>query len=525
MSHQAPGLDNLNLCNVGSLAAEHCSSELKLTPPPTRFASLRLELVASALILVFVMSGTMGLTVAWIYSQALGLNQLEGAVAFARGAAMSLALSDDWNNYPWAALDRTASAAGFQLAIVSEGRGRYLHRSEAAASRDEATLRAALVSAAVQTAFDGRRFSVSAPVMRHGVVFGAICFAGVPVNLQKAEKASRTWMLAALVANLTLMGGFLIFFLNRRLVKPLKVLGRDLEDLGNNRFKPRLRPWNSWEINNLFESFDQAALELMASRRQVEEQLKTIRETRDHLVASEKMATVGRLASGLAHELGNPIGALTGFVHLLRGDELSGEDKKKILDQSAHELSRMDGSIKELLHFSRPARRVLESVDAFEVAEAAITLARPQKWAAGVDFKVETETISPMVMAQRNGLLQVVLNLLGNACQALAGAEGPGFVSISIQKPDASGLVRLRVLDNGPGVDAQDAPHLFEPYFTRKEPGQGTGLGLAVSLSIINEFGGYIDYAPSLAGGAVFTISLPAASEKACASLNAADSI
>ena len=512
MSRQASDSDDLKLFNTESTIVEDDSSELKLTPPPTRFGSLRLELVASALILVLVMSGTMGLTVAWIYSRAMGVNQLEGAVAFARGAAMSLALSEDWKNYPWTTLDLTASAAGFQLIIVAEGRGRYLHRSEVATARDEATLRAALVSASAQTAFDGRRFSVSVPVMRRSSVIGAICFAGIPANLQEAEKTSRIWMLAALVANLVLMGFFLVFFLNRRLVAPLKELGRDLEALGNNRFQPRLRPWSSWEINNLFEAFDRTALELMDSRRQLEEQLKTISETHDHLVASEKMATVGRLASGLAHELGNPIGALTGFVHLLRRDDLGGEDRRKILDQSAQELSRMDGSIKELLHFSRPAKRVLESVDAAEVARAAVTLARPQKWAEGVDFKVETEALCPPVMAQRNGLLQVILNLLANACQALAGIDGTRLVSISIQKPDSSGLVRFRVVDNGPGVDADDVPHLFEPYFTRKDPGQGTGLGLAISLSIINEFGGYLEYSPSVVGGAVFTISLPAAS-------------
>ena len=501
----------MKLADESDIREDDVSPEVKLASPPTRFSSLKLELVGMAMVMVLVMSGTMGMTVAWIYGRALGDSQLEGAVAFARGAAMSLALSQDWKDYPWTSLDQMAASAGFQLVIVAEGRGRYLHKSPLANSRDETTLRAALVASTVQTAFDGRRFSVSVPVLRQNATIGALCFAGVPVNLLEAEKASRTWMLAAVAANLALMGLFLVFFLNRRLVAPLKELAQDLAALGNNRFYPRLRPWSSWEINNLFAAFDRAALELMDSRRQLEEQLKTISDTHTNLMAAEKMATVGRLASGLAHELGNPIGALTGFVHILRSENLGPEDKKKILDQSAEELARMDGSIKELLHFSRPAKRIMEPVDAADVAEAAINLAHPQKWAAGVEFKVETEALCPPVLAQRNGLLQVLLNLLTNACHALSHIEGPRRVSISIQKPGASGLVRLRVVDNGPGVDPDDIPHLFEPYFTRKEPGQGTGLGLAISLSIIHEFGGQLDYSPSVAGGAVFTISLPPA--------------
>ena len=506
-----PGPDAEAAISLNEEEEDSSDLKLKLTASSAHFGSLKLELVAMAMALVLVMSGTMGLTVAWIYSRALGASQLEGAVAFARGAAMSLALSDDWNNFPWAGLDSAASAAGYQLVIVADGRGRHLHRSSSATSRDETTLRAALVSVSSQTAFDGQRFSVSVPVMRRGALGGAICFAGVAANLQEAERAARIWMLAALVANLALMGLFLVFFLNRRLITPLKELAKDLEDLGNDRFCPRFRPWSSWEINGLFEAFDRAALELMDSRRRLEKQLKTISETRDHLVASEKMATVGRLASGLAHELGNPIGALTGFVHLLRRDDLGPEEKKQILDQSAHELSRMDGSIKELLHFSRPAKRLAESVDAAEVARVAVSLASPQKWAEGVELTVETEALCPPVLAQRNGLLQVLLNLLANACQALEKQEGRKRVSISIQKPGGDGLVRIRVVDNGPGIDQDDVPHIFEPYFTRKDPGQGTGLGLAISLSLIHEFDGYLDYTPSVTGGAMFTISLAVA--------------
>jgi signal transduction histidine kinase len=480
-------------------------------PDPSGFASLKLELVVMTMALVLVMSGTMGLTVAWIYSRALGEGQVEAGTALAGGAALSLSLSDDWGAFPWPLLENITAEAGLQLVMATDAKGHFLRRgSVPILPRDETALRATLATGSPQAAFDGQLFSVAAPILRRNLLAGAICFSGATAGLGAAGSRAQTWMLAALGVNIVLMGGFLVFFLNRRLLTPLKELARNLADLGGDRFHPQARPPAPREMGELFKAFDLAALELMESRRLLEEQLRTIRETRDYLVASEKMATVGRLASGLAHELGNPIGALIGFVHLLRRDDLSPEDKTKILDHSAHELARMDGSLKELLHFSRPGRRSREPVDVAEVAGAAVSLAQPQKWAAGVEMTCETSGGATLVMAERNSLLQVFLNLLANAGQALAQTAEPR-IRVVIQPPDQAGLIRIMVRDNGPGVTPEDALHIFEPYFTRKEPGQGTGLGLAISQSIINDFNGRLEYSPAETQGAVFTAILPAA--------------
>ncbi len=519
-------------------------------PRAARFTSLRLELVILTMILVLAMSLTMGLAVTRIYSRFLGDSQLEAASAFARGAALSLSLSEDWEAFPWPTLESAADEAGLKLVLAADTRGRRALRrgSPAALDRDETTLRATLASGRPQASFDGRRYSVAAPILRQGLLTGAVCFSGSPRGLLAAEAAARNWMLAALGLNIALMAFFLVFFLNRNLMAPVKELARDLEDLGRDRFQPRLRPRAPREMEELFKAFDQAALELMDSRRRLEEQLRTISETRDHLVASEKMATVGRLASGLAHELGNPIGALTGFVHLLRQDDLAPADKTLILNHSAHELSRMDGSLKELLHFSRPGHRTPEPVAAEEVAHTAASLARPQKWASGVEITVAAESGTRTVLAERNGLLQVLLNLLANAGQALheraadggdpaeprrgdappkngpvdIGSSGNRLnrlsteprISIVIAAAETSGWVRIEVADNGPGVAPEDVPSLFEPYFTRKAPGQGTGLGLAISRSIVDGFGGRLEYEPAETGGARFIIILPAIPEE-----------
>ena len=484
------------------------------TPPagPSRFTSLRLELMILSTILVLTMSGAMGLTVAWIYGRHLAESQMETAAATARGAALALAANSDWQNFPWPLLESMAGGPAINLALVVDGRGRPIYRGPGSLSpRDNSAIRAALTGGREEYSFDGNRISAAAPIVRENAVIGAVCFSGLPEGLWSADKSARSWIMGALGLNIVLMAFFSVFLLNRRLVVPLRNLALDLADLGRNKFQLRARPSSSREIDMLFLAFDRAAAELMISRRQLEEQLQTISETKAHLAASEKTAAVGRLASGLAHELGNPIGALTGFVHLLRQGDLDEDDRELILRQSAHELERMDGSIKEMLRFSRPSKRTPEPVDAAEVAEAAIGLARPQKWAKGVEFRLGNDLGQPLVMTERNSLLQVLLNLLANAGQALAGATSEPKISIVISGSRREGRTSIMVMDNGPGVDPADVPSLFEPYFSRKAPGQGTGLGLAISLSIISGFNGSLDYSPNDGGGAVFTIELPTA--------------
>lgn len=475
---------------------------------PARFSSLKLELMIMVTMLTLFMSASMGITVGWIYSQALAESQVRTGSAFARGAAFSLAQQEDWSGFPWVSLEKSAEQFGLHLSLAADSKGRiFRRRAELGIHRDEAALRAALAEGRENISFDGSRFSVALPVISYGRTIGALCFSGYPGGLKEAQKTSRFWMAGALFANLIFMALFLFLVINRRLVTPMRVLARELEALGQNCFEPQARNGNSREIDALFTAFDQTAQELLRSRRQMEEQVKTITETRAQLVSSEKMATVGRLASGLAHELGNPIGALMGFIHLLRGNNLNPEDRAAILAQSTHELERMDGSIKELLNFSRPSDRKPEPVDMAEVAVTALNLAKPQKWADAVDFVLEIEPNSPPASGERNALLQVLLNLLANAGQALQGFRPDPKVGIEIHHPEPR-LIRIRVTDNGPGVAPADVPHLFEPYFTRKERGQGTGLGLAISLSIVDGFGGRLEYAPNNGGGAAFIIYL-----------------
>jgi signal transduction histidine kinase len=230
---------------------------------------------------------------------------------------------------------------------------------------------------------------------------------------------------------------------------------------------------------------------------------------RESLLRAERLATVGRLASGIAHEVGNPLGAITGYVELARdrlGAIAGSSEVDDFLARIAAEAQRIDGTVRDLLDLARPAEPVLGAIDLAAPVEAALRLARVQARFRGVTVEVALPPGLPRVVADERRLSQVFLNLLLNAGDAMAGA---GTVRVDA-RVDGDG-VAVRVADSGPGVAPGDLPRIFEPFFTTKGAGLGTGLGLAISQGIVESFGGEIA-AASGPGGAVFTIRLrPAA--------------
>jgi two-component system, NtrC family, sensor kinase len=228
------------------------------------------------------------------------------------------------------------------------------------------------------------------------------------------------------------------------------------------------------------------------------------------LIQSEKLAAVGQLISGVAHELNNPLTSIAGLSEfLLEQNELSPKDRDHL--RVVHEQAERAGNIvRNLLTFARkaPAERI--RVDLNDVVQRTIVL-------MSYDLKLKDITIEkslgggiPDVLGDRHALQQVILNLLTNAAQAVA--ENPPerrrVIRVVTWFDDR---VRVRITDTGPGIPDDVVPHLFTPFFTTKEPGQGTGLGLSITYSIIESHGGQINLERPADGGAVFTIDLPPA--------------
>jgi signal transduction histidine kinase len=224
------------------------------------------------------------------------------------------------------------------------------------------------------------------------------------------------------------------------------------------------------------------------------------------------MASVGHLAAGLAHEIGNPIAALLGIEELLLDDENVGESARDLLMRMKKETERIHEIVRGLLEFARADHPMPESTAAEARAEVrtaiddVLALVRAQK--SFRHLSLEAEVVgSPAVALAEPRLAQVLLNLVLNA-----GAATSPSGHVFVRAREASDRrVRIEVEDDGPGVAPQVRARLFEPFVTTKEVGTGTGLGLAVCRGIVESAGGTIDFDGSYVDGARFVVLLPAA--------------
>ncbi len=249
---------------------------------------------------------------------------------------------------------------------------------------------------------------------------------------------------------------------------------------------------------------------LAAKVAELERANRDLADARESLLRSERLATVGRLASGIAHEVGNPLGAIAGYADLARNRLSAGRtaDVGDALERIAAEVQRIDAIVRDLLDFARPAPPALAPVDLGPTVDAAVRLARVQGRFRDVEVRRVLPEGVPCVLADERRLSQLLLNLLLNAGDAMG---GQGRVEISARTlPGAPERVEIAVEDTGPGIAPEHLGRVFDPFFTTKPPGRGTGLGLAVCHGIAASFGGEISAGAGAAGGAVFRLVLRA---------------
>jgi signal transduction histidine kinase len=307
--------------------------------------------------------------------------------------------------------------------------------------------------------------------------------------------------------------------LTRSVARPVERMLDAAERLGaDDAALPILSPPGDHDRGSLGRAavaFERTAAALEAQRASVadkihelEEANRALAEARDSWVRSERLAAVGRLASGLAHEVGNPLGAITGYVEVARSRLPAAADPELAgaLERIGAAAARIDTTIRELLDFARPSAPALAAVELGPAVEAVLRLARVQRQFRGVEVEVVLAAELPAVRADEHRLSQVLLNLLLNA----ADATGPGG-RIEVRAGPAPGRrsrVVLTVTDDGPGIPAELLDRIFEPFFSTKEPGRGAGLGLAVSRTLVESFGGELAAGNRPGGGAVLSLAL-----------------
>ncbi|HEV8254050.1 MAG TPA: ATP-binding protein [Vicinamibacteria bacterium] len=234
-----------------------------------------------------------------------------------------------------------------------------------------------------------------------------------------------------------------------------------------------------------------------------------LRRAQAQLLQSEKLATIGQMAAGIAHELNTPLTYIVGNLELLQAEPLSG-NQKEMLASAEKGAARIKTLAENLLAFSRPAGEEMVPLSVNELVERSVEFCSYQVLKAGVEIEKTLDPSAPRVSAIANQLETAFINLIMNAVQAMPGEGGRVLVSTSAR--DAK--VEITVSDTGPGIPPEIQQRIFEPFFTTKEPGKGTGLGLSNVLIVVESHGGRIDLSSEPGAGATFRITLPAAKEE-----------
>jgi len=310
---------------------------------------------------------------------------------------------------------------------------------------------------------------------------------------------------------LVLFGGYL---LGRTVVKPVLRLRAFTAKVAAGHLEERLEVEGPAEIAGLVADFNAMTEALQESRALSEAQIASLedanarlQQTREELIRSEKMASVGHLAAGMAHEIGNPLGAMVGYLELLRG-ELPAGKARELAERAAAESGRIDHLVRDLLDYAAPNTEEATPLDAAGVLVEARDLVAQQGGFGEIEVVDELPSTLPETIISRHKLLQVCVNLLLNARDA-CGSGG----RITLAGGGQISGVWLAVSDDGAGMSEQTAHHIFDPFFTTKDPGKGRGLGLAVCQRIVAEAGGRIEVRSAPGAGSTFTIHLPRVQE------------
>jgi C4-dicarboxylate-specific signal transduction histidine kinase len=299
------------------------------------------------------------------------------------------------------------------------------------------------------------------------------------------------------------------------IVRPISRLTRSVESLAAGAEHVSVKERGSAEATRLARTFNEMALQLRAKHDQLTSRLaelerttQDLRNKEQQLIHGEKLASVGRLAAGVAHEIGNPLAAILGLLELLREGDLSATQSREFLQRVQRETERIHHIIRDLLDFARLSPQTgqgFETSDLRLVIDDAVNLVKPQKASKDIAIQVAIDPRTSDVLGPRHRLTQIVLNLLLNAVDAL---EGKGRIEVRAE-PSADGAgVSLFVMDSGPGIADEMKDKLFDPFTTTKPAGKGTGLGLAVTHAIVQGLGGSIAVNNREQGGACFEVRL-----------------
>ena len=402
-----------------------------------------------------------------------------------------------------------------------------------------------------------RRLIVYSPLWIQGKIAGAIKMeipiGDVMMHLLESQRMILIWIILDAIV-LIVFGSFL---LSRVLVKPLKDLILLTQKISAGDLSEKIEVTSKNEIGQLIGSFNLMIERLKEKQESLDSHLeslefanKKLKQAQEELIRTEKLASIGRFAAGVAHEVGNPLGAILGYTSILEKDGINQEESKDYLNRIEKEVERINRIVRELLDFVRPSQFEICDVEVNNVIENTLSLISHQKNFVGIKTQLDLQPNLPTIKGDESKISQVLINIILNAIDAMPNGgilsiqtkeyivedslvdpfqqfysprrrEDPTESNYShLRKPDpftaiftkfsiGDRLVKIGISDTGIGIKEEDIKSIFDPFFTTKAPDKGTGLGLSVSLRIVESMEGEIRVESEEGKGSTFEVYFP----------------
>ena len=406
-----------------------------------------------------------------------------------------------------------------------------------------------------------KKLVLYSPLWSQGKIIGGIQME-VPIgDLMTNLLESKKIILITIVLDAIVLIVFGSFLLSRVLVKPMKDLVRLTQKISDEDFSQKIEVTSKNEIGQLIGSFNRMIERLKENQESLENYLESLesantqlKQAQEELIRTEKLASIGRFAAGVAHEVGNPLGAILGYAGILKKEGMDHEESKDYLKRIEKEIERINRIVRELLDFARPSKFEIKEVEVNKVIESTLSLLSYQKNFKNIETRLDLQHDLPMIKGDDSQLSQVFLNIILNAIDAmpnggtltiqtrthrLESLDADRFHRIytrrrksdpmesdysNMRKSDplaallkkfseGDQLVKIRFSDTGMGIKKEDLENIFDPFFTTKAPDKGTGLGLSISLRMVESLGGEIRVESEVEKGTTFEIYFPAATQ------------
>lgn len=436
------------------------------------------------------------------------------------------------------ALGSPYSSLSIVAAYALKSNGNILTQLDSSSSVPKNTIRRSLIGAATQkqlTAVNlGNQWVFPGHIPRYQLVCmplgqnATLKALGLLIDLAPLRQdivKLNNLMFIYFMVNLVLFSAIGAYRLTRIYMSPIQRMVKRADDFRDEDallFSARI---GDNEINQLSKSLNLLLSRISEDKRQLQQTVAelevsntNLKKAQEEVVRAETLASVGRLASGVAHEIGNPLGIVLGYLDLLANPDIDEADHRDYLKRSESEIERINGIIRQLLDLSRPADNQVDLIHLHEILKDTVAIVGPQPLMKNISIEMQLSAVYDSVLAAPEQLRQVFLNLLLNAADAIAlKGDGQGRIQIKSRLISAGMLpsyptnevFEVVFEDDGPGIPLEMQGSIFEPFFTTKDPGKGTGLGLSVSFMIIENLKGHLAAEQAEQGGTRMCIRLP----------------